>query len=135
MVRFDYVKPLEDSATCVVFLAQTKDNLQVVVKFIDRYGDGVHEFLAERGYVPRLRYCGPLPSLQPAQPPLPSPPGLSFGPLKIIVMDYVKPLSSKYSGNYIEMDTSLVICENLTSSPIGQINPSSLISIGRVDMT
>lgn len=78
-VRFDYVKPLEDSAACVAFLAETKDNLQIVVKFVDRYGRAVHEFLAERGYAPRLRYCGPFSSLQTAQPLLPNASGLSFG--------------------------------------------------------
>lgn len=93
MVQFDYVKPLEDSATCVAFLAETKDNSQIVVKFVDRYGRAVHEFLAERGYAPRLRYCGPLSLLQTTLPPPPSAPGLSFGPLQMVVMDYVKPLS------------------------------------------
>ena len=72
----------------MVFLAQTKDNSQVVVKFVDKYGRAVD------GYAPRLRYCGPLLSLQPAQPPLPSIPGLSFGSLQMVVMDYVKPLSN-----------------------------------------
>ena len=88
-VRLDYVKPLEDSATFVASLAQTKDNSQVVVKFVGRYGRAVHEFLAEHGYVPRLRYYSSLSSLQPAQPPLPSAPGLSFGPLQMVAMDYV----------------------------------------------
>jgi len=92
-VLFDYVKSLEDNATCVAFLAQTKDNLQVVVKFVDRYGSAVHEFLAEHDYAPTLRYCGPLSLPQPAQPSLPSKPGLSLGSLQMIVMDYVKPLS------------------------------------------
>ena len=93
IVQFDYVKPLVDSATCMVFLAQTKDNSPIVVKFVVRYGRAVHEFLSGHGYAPRLRYCGPLSSLQPAQPSLPSAPGLSIGPLQMVVMDYVKPLS------------------------------------------
>lgn len=74
-------------------LAVTKDNMQIVVKFVDRYGRVVHEFLAECGYAPRLWYCGPLSLLQTALPPLPSTPRLSFGPLQMVVMDYVKPLS------------------------------------------
>ena len=43
--------------------------------------------------------------------------------------------SSKYSGNCIKMDTSLVTCDNLTSSSIRRTKSSSLILIGRVDMT
>ncbi|TFK31382.1 hypothetical protein BDQ12DRAFT_694237, partial [Crucibulum laeve] len=88
-VDFKYLKPLQDDARCVTFLAETEDNSLVVVKFVDRYGREVHEFLAEEGHAPRLRYCGPL-LLQPDQPPLSSlpPPGLSFGPLQMVVMDY-----------------------------------------------
>ena len=114
-VQFHYLKPLEDNAACVAFLAQTKDNSQVVVKFVDRYGRAVHEFLAKNGYAPRLRYCGPLASLLPPLQKIDSPMvheplvqhsniptdssqpaqlGLSFGPLQMVVMDYVKPLSN-----------------------------------------
>ncbi len=78
-VLFNYVKPLEDNATCVAFLVQMKDSSQVVVKFIDQYGSAVHEFLAKLGYAPRLRYCAPFSFPQPAQPLLPSKPGLSLG--------------------------------------------------------
>ncbi len=92
-VLFNYVKPLEDNATCVAFLVQMKDSSQVVVKFIDQYGSAVHEFLAKLGYAPRLRYCAPFSFPQPAQPLLPSKPGLSLGPLQMVVMDYVEPLS------------------------------------------
>lgn len=92
-VLFDYVKPLEENATCVAFLAKVKDDSQVVVKFVDRYGHAVHEFLAKQGCAPRLRYCGPLSSSQPAESLLPSKQGLSFGPLQMVVMDYAKPRS------------------------------------------
>jgi len=93
MVRFDYVTPLENNSTCVAFLAETKDHLKVVVKFVDRYGSTVHKFLAEHGYAPRLRYCGPLSPLRKAQSQAPSRPGLSLGALQMVVMDYVTPLS------------------------------------------
>ncbi|TFK34770.1 hypothetical protein BDQ12DRAFT_612898 [Crucibulum laeve] len=94
-IKFKYLKPLQKSPRCVTFLAQTDDNSLVVVKFVDRYGREVHEFLAKEGYAPKLHYCGSLPlQLVQPQPASTSPiPGLSFGPLQMVVMDYVEPLS------------------------------------------
>ncbi|KAF8801443.1 hypothetical protein BYT27DRAFT_6793232 [Phlegmacium glaucopus] len=61
---------------------------KVAIKFVDRYGREVHEFLAKQGYAPRLWYSDPL-SLQLGQVPPPCLPGLSLGPLQMIVMDYI----------------------------------------------
>jgi len=93
MVQFDYVTPLGNNSTCAAFLAETKNHLKVVVKFVDRYGSMVHKFLVEHGYAPRLRYCGPLSPLRKARSQSLSRSGLSLGALQMVVMDYVTPLS------------------------------------------
>ena len=131
------MKPLEDNATCVAFLAETKDDLQIV-KFVDRFGRAVHEFLAERGYAPRLRYCGPLPLLQTAQPRQ----GFrsvhcrwlwSWTTSSLCLGIYRR--LGNYWGNCIKMDKSLATCDNLTSSSTGQTKSSSSILIGQADTT
>jgi hypothetical protein len=103
-VEFTYVKPLEQSDDCVTFLAQTNGTREeVVVKFVSRYGVEVHDFLAEKGHAPCLRYHGSLDDdngdgLLSEQPDSalergigPPPDGLFMGPLKMIVMDFITP--------------------------------------------
>ncbi|TDL19319.1 hypothetical protein BD410DRAFT_727414 [Rickenella mellea] len=107
---FQYVRKLESDPACVTYLARIDspqpifpdlptsatpaDSCNIVVKFVNRYGTEVHEFLAKRNHAPRLRYCGPIPNsvvqerLPEALKVLP-PPGLSLGPMQMVVMDYV----------------------------------------------
>ncbi|CAA7260909.1 unnamed protein product [Cyclocybe aegerita] len=93
-VTFQYLEFLEERDDCVTFRAKiTSSNEPVVVKFVSAYGAEVHRFLAEKGHAPRLRYYGPLPN--PYEPLLRSPvtesapPGLTFGSMKMVVMDYI----------------------------------------------
>jgi hypothetical protein len=71
---------------------------KVVVKFVARYGEQVHRFLAEQAYAPALRYYGPIPipdapqfepSLGPAEM---ARPGLALGfeRMHMVVMNYVE---------------------------------------------
>jgi len=66
--HFRYLDSLEQSAACVTYLAEIADKtsgpVKVVVKFVARYGEQVHEFLADHGYAPTLRYHGSLPGTQ-----------------------------------------------------------------------
>ena len=99
MVSFKYVQRLEDDPGCVTFLAQTTafKTRDIVVKFVTTYGDGVHRFLADKGYAPQLLYCGPIPEADTilANIPLPMTEGAidrRLLPLmRMVVMDYVKP--------------------------------------------
>ena len=68
LTRIRYLASLEEDPACVTYLAEicdepdiTEDPVKVVVKFVARYGEEVHEFLARHGHAPALRYCGPLP--------------------------------------------------------------------------
>ena len=68
LTHIRYLASLEKDAACVTYLAEicdepgmTRNPVKVVVKFVARYGEEVHEFLACYGYAPALRYCGPLP--------------------------------------------------------------------------
>lgn len=79
-VRFQYVKYLEDSSTCVTLLARTADKKDIVVKFVERYGQDAHLFLAERCCAPTLLYFGPI------GPGSASP---SYGCLSMVVMEHV----------------------------------------------
>jgi len=60
---FRYTSSLEEDPACVTYLAEilneTGVTVEVVVKFVARYGKEVHEFLARNGYAPTLRYYGP----------------------------------------------------------------------------
>ncbi|RXW17232.1 hypothetical protein EST38_g8622 [Candolleomyces aberdarensis] len=96
-VDFSYVKPLGESDDCVTFLAKTTDTSGdfVVVKFVSRYGAEVHDFLAQKGHAPRLRYHGTLDDDDMADDALERgigqpPDGLFVGPLKMVVMDYIE---------------------------------------------
>lgn len=79
-VSFQYVKYLEDSSTCVTLLARTADRKDIVVKFVERYGEDVHMFLAERGCAPALLYSGSI---------CPGPTSPSYGRLSMVVMEHV----------------------------------------------
>ncbi|KAJ3511266.1 hypothetical protein NLJ89_g4197 [Agrocybe chaxingu] len=93
-VTFQYLEFLEEREDCVTFRAKTTpSNEPVVVKFVLAYGPEVHHFLAEKGHAPRLRYYGPLPNSYKPLPQSPvtegAPPGLTFGSMNMVVMDYV----------------------------------------------
>ena len=91
-VHFEYLKMLENDPACVTYKAKTSEADIIVVKFVSRYGKEVHKFLATQGHAPRLRYCGSLPNVQERSHELlakSAPPGLSLGPMQMIVMDYV----------------------------------------------
>jgi len=71
--------------------------VKVVIKFVARYGEEVHKFLARKGCAPTLQYCGPLPETKlsgilpgPAQS---SAPGLCLRSdlMHMDVMDYIPP--------------------------------------------
>jgi len=70
--HFRYLKSLEEGATCVTYLAEempketgvTRVPGKMVVKFVARYGEEVHRFLAHNGHAPALRYYGHLPGTQ-----------------------------------------------------------------------
>ncbi|KAF9268608.1 hypothetical protein L218DRAFT_954063 [Marasmius fiardii PR-910] len=104
-IMFTYERALQPTFQCVTFLA--KENVSkdlVVVKFIDQnsYGFAVHQFLADKGFAPKIRYHGPLPSSTVYQEPPPdfvaasphTPPPThicsSLPGMYMVVMDYVK---------------------------------------------
>ncbi|KAF8871583.1 hypothetical protein BD779DRAFT_1652902 [Infundibulicybe gibba] len=96
IISFAYTKMLEDDSACVTYQAKIigeADSPDIVVKFVTRYGEEVHKFLAGHGHVPKLRYCGPLDINLPADKskslPSDAPSGLSLGPMQMIVMDYI----------------------------------------------
>ncbi|ETW76280.1 hypothetical protein HETIRDRAFT_389252 [Heterobasidion irregulare TC 32-1] len=64
VIKFDYIKGLQQHESCTTFLARKVVNGEkeelVVVKFVDTYGKKVHEFMAEQGLAPRLIYFADL---------------------------------------------------------------------------
>ncbi|KAG5634558.1 hypothetical protein H0H81_001534 [Sphagnurus paluster] len=83
LVHFKYVGFLEDSPDCTTLHAQTLTTppLDIVVKFVDRYGERAHRLLADNGLAPELLYCGS-PGLNEEEP--------SYESLSMIVMGFVK---------------------------------------------
>ena len=82
LVEFEYIGYLEKCSDCVTLHARTRGNSSnVVVKFVDRYGDRAHRLLADAGLAPKLLYTGS-PHITEEQP--------SYRDLSMVVMDYVE---------------------------------------------
>ncbi|KAG1834019.1 hypothetical protein DFJ58DRAFT_735930 [Suillus subalutaceus] len=81
-VQFKYERSLERDASCVTYLAKTKEDnpINVVVKFVTRYGEDVHKAMAEAGFAPKLLYYGKIDVVE-GMP--------SYGGLRMVVMEYV----------------------------------------------
>ncbi|KAG2337820.1 hypothetical protein BDR05DRAFT_1045202, partial [Suillus weaverae] len=81
-VRFKYEWSLEHNASCVTYLAKTKEDnpINVVVKFITRYGEDIHKAMAEAGLAPKLLYYGKIDVVE-GMP--------SYGGLWMVVMEYM----------------------------------------------
>jgi serine/threonine protein kinase len=79
---FKYVRPLEDEPGCVAFHAKTigSSPMDVVIKFVERYGEEAHQVLAKEHLAPQLLYCGRV-GIHDDDP--------TFGELRMVVMEYV----------------------------------------------
>ncbi|KAH7908392.1 hypothetical protein BJ138DRAFT_1012901 [Hygrophoropsis aurantiaca] len=80
-IQFKYLRPLEESSTCVTFLAQMQpnnraDKKHIVVKFVQSYSPELHQLLAEQRMAPDLLYCGRIDQNTP------------LGNWKLVVMEY-----------------------------------------------
>jgi serine/threonine protein kinase len=81
LVEFDYIGFLEDGPDCITLHAQTRTMSQdIVVKFVDRYGEKAHRLLADADLAPKLLYCGS-PHLKDDQP--------TYQSISMVVMEYV----------------------------------------------
>ncbi|KAG7094076.1 hypothetical protein E1B28_007696 [Marasmius oreades] len=113
LLIFRYLRALEDDSRCVTYLAEIEgresSGQKIVVKFVERYGAEVHEFLAAQGHAPQLRFYGALPgrSVQNSQTTAPQPSErytncVSPTPatnMQMVVMDYVEPAFSMLPHN------------------------------------
>ena len=81
VVQFEYVGFLEHGLDCTILRARTcaYPAQDIVVKFVDHYGERAHRLLAENGLAPTLLYHGS-PSLDKE---------FSSHPLSMVVMDYI----------------------------------------------
>jgi serine/threonine protein kinase len=82
IVEFKYTKPLELDSTCVTFLAKTTSGIpkDIVVKFVQRYGEAAHRLLTRENLALQLFYYGKLGVLE-GDP--------SYGHLRMVVMEYI----------------------------------------------
>ena len=82
IIEFKYIKPLELDSACVTFLARTTSGTpkDVVVKFVERYGEEAHRLLAREYLAPQLFYCGKIGVLE-GDP--------SYAHLHMVVMEYI----------------------------------------------
>ena len=81
-VKFKYVGFLENTPDCITFRARTEaiPAQDIVVKFVDRYGQRAHQILADKCLAPKLLYCGS-PCLGDDEP--------SYRSIYMVVMEYV----------------------------------------------
>jgi serine/threonine protein kinase len=81
-INFKYVGFLENCPDCITLRARTNTDpaQDIVVKFVDRYGERAHRLLANEGLAPKLLFCGS-PRLDDEQP--------SYQPISMVVMEYV----------------------------------------------
>ena len=82
IVDFAYVKPLEQDATCVMFLAKTLEASpkSIAVKFVEHYGVAAHKLLEEMHAAPWLLYYRKV-GISDDDP--------SYGHLRMVVMEYL----------------------------------------------
>lgn len=82
-IHFKYLAFLEDGPDCMTLRARTLTvpPRDVVVKFVDRYGERAHRLLADKGLAPELLYCGS-PHLQDKDP--------SYNSISMVVMEFVR---------------------------------------------
>jgi hypothetical protein len=69
VIHFEYVGFLENCPDCMTLRARThtKPAQDIVVKFVDRYGEKAHRLLADENLAPRILFCGS-PCLDSEQP-------------------------------------------------------------------
>jgi hypothetical protein len=103
-VHFRYLGFMQDDPACVTYRAEITDKDgtatgdRVVVKFVASYGEEVHDFLAQVGMAPTLRYCGPFYQKTGLSDDLPrpaqrAPPGLFLrSNMRMVVMDFIDAL-------------------------------------------
>jgi len=100
VIKFRYLRAIdEDDAQNLTFLVETTSEdpqRNLIVKFSDRYGFEAHEYLAARGYAPKLYYCGLLhgntdvnDSAEARGSIRADAGGLYTGPLRMVVMEYL----------------------------------------------
>ena len=96
--EFEYIDAFRPDPTNVTFLAKVKSSgsdRKLVVKFVDRYGEGAHELLANAGMAPKLLYCGLLDGNNDVRNTRKSPRsstetgGLYVGLPRMVVMEYI----------------------------------------------
>ncbi|EKM78947.1 hypothetical protein AGABI1DRAFT_114479 [Agaricus bisporus var. burnettii JB137-S8] len=127
LVVFEYSGRLERDMRCVTYLAKIKGTgKMVVVKFVDRYGAEVHQFLAEKGHAPQLLYYGPLPEktiydsseLAPAYQRPMNGGYQGLGPaaapeMKMVVMEYITPAKPHLDNLKKSRDRIAAVLEKL----------------------
>jgi serine/threonine protein kinase len=82
LINFKYVGYLENGPDCITLRAQTltEPAQDIVVKFVDRYGEKAHRIIADEGLAPKLLYCGS-PRHDENQP--------SYQSIFMVVMEYI----------------------------------------------
>jgi serine/threonine protein kinase len=80
VVEFEYVGFLENAPDCATLRARTKAGQDIVVKFVEHYGERAHHLLSEEGLAPALLYCGPV-CFDKNEP--------SYRLISMVVMEYV----------------------------------------------
>ena len=119
LVQFEYVGFLEDGLDCTTLRARTCAHpaQDIVVKFVDHYGERAHRLLAEHGLAPTLFYCGSLCLDKPEEP--------SYHSLSMVVMDYIDGdtlASAKKEKRLDEKTTQIVRSEVLRAIEILHLN-------------
>ena len=105
--EFEYTEPFSKAPTNITFLVRVKStNQNLVVKFVDRYGVGAHELLADAGMAPRLLYCGLLDGKNDTRNAgscaegRVNDSGLYIGPTRMVVMEYIEGTTAAKSPHW-----------------------------------
>jgi serine/threonine protein kinase len=82
VIHFEYVGYLENCPDCITLRARTNTEpaQDIVVKFVDRYGERAHRLLADKDLAPNILFCGS-PRLDDEQP--------SYHSISMVVMEYI----------------------------------------------
>jgi hypothetical protein len=100
IVNFTYIRPLERDPTCVTFLARTSEASakNIVVKFVERYGEAAHRLLEKTDAAPRLFYCGK-PGVCEGSP--------TYGHICMVVMEYLDGMTAEQAQRPHQLPSTL----------------------------
>ena len=102
VITFKYVGFLENCPDCITLRARTntEPTQDIVVKFVDRYGEKAHRLLAAEGLAPKVLFFGS-PHLEDEQP--------SYRSISMVVMEFIDGVTLDKAKPSLNKETTEIV--------------------------